>query len=397
MLLPMNRAILALALFAAALVPVSCGFGRRAPQRPYVPVQLPVSSTRQEVLDFARHIADAINSGDPSALDDAIDYDALGRRATDGLINGDRVRRNLFANGAGVIRFGRAMVEQTAKGAQLNFIGLYWNGARPRLFYRFDLPSGINYFEFYVGQNETGRPCIVDIQNHMDGELISTRIRRVVGDPRALVAFLPGAGPTLGLALDTLNKLQVEGLNQSVLDYCATLPEDLRNDKAVMVRRVISAKMIDSGQYHQALRSMHEVFAGDHSCDLLFVDLFTIEHQWDSVLAAIDGIDSSVGRDPHLDLLRVNLLVAQKEYDEASKCVFRYMAHDSTSSKPWLALVDIYVGEKRYAAAAAALDTLSRRFDITFDTGQLEGLEGFGGFIASPEYRAWKKRRQPAG
>lgn len=371
----------------------SCQFGCHFGTSENVePPQAPIPrADYQKALSFSRDIAETINRGDASLLNQAMDAAALVRRATAGLADAATLQSQLEQQDIGVLQVGSQLVSSVSQGAKLKFLGLNWNGGRAKSSYLVDLPSGMNYIIFYLTEDSTGSIRIVDIFDYVSAEITSTRLRRLVAG-RSSVGFSIRrmSEPTVGAAVDSMLKLAGAGSRQEAIKYSEQLPSAIRDDKFVAVQRILIGKSIGEDEYQAALRRMYKLFAGDPECDLIFIDLFFADRQVDSAQRAINRIDSAVGGDPYLNSLRAKAEMLSNNYDGARKYLRRYITQDSTSPEPWFGLTSIAVKQGKFSEVVRLMDTLRARFDFHFDPKRFANNPEYAGFLASPEFKAWE-------
>lgn len=358
-----------------------------------------------EVVALARQLEVAIKKGDAASAQDTLDIDALLDREMAGVsapaeyAAGFRsgVRRNLSL---------MTDIIESAKGGTYRFLRVRQvNGQTRALFRLLGAEGGVNYHDWIVGTDARGRVRFQDAYVAMTGEEISQTLRRVyiIGAVQAhptLLGKLTGADKQYAANLSSVVQIirDVQGGNYSAaLTSYQSLPQDLRENKSMMVLRLAAASRLQDQRpqdYNAAMSEFRRLFPHDACLDLVCLDQLIQAGAYPEARRSIDRIEAFTGQDAYLDTIRgnvyrlqggsANLAAAQREYNKA-------IAADPTLHQPYWGLVNISLQSKDFDRTAELLDRIQR--ELHAGIADLEKLPAYAEFVKSDAYRKWKAAR----
>ena len=356
----------------------------------------------EEYMELAQSIDLSINSGDPSYYDQAIEMQAFYRR-----IVGGESRSGLdymgFVNivppGLGL---GEAICGQIEGGGSYKPLMVHSVDGRARLLVRMLSAKGeLNYHDLILGGTPGLRPKIVDVYNYATGELFSTTIRRG--------AYRPGSGPFARLArlargeesgtapyvaADSLRRLHARGESDRALEYYRELPERLKKEKLVLHARLQVAREHGGDEYRRAMLDYQRFHPDDPSLNLVLIDHYYEQKQYDRLFAAIDRLDSSVDRDPYLAYMRGVIHREAGDTASAKKWARRAIAGDKTMAFPYWLLMECALLEQDHAGVMNLLDGLHEHCNVNIDELGIDQHPRFTEFAASGVWVGRGKRQR---
>lgn len=358
-----------------------------------------------EVVALARQLEVAINKGDVASAQDTLDVDALL----------DRVMAGVSAPVAFAAAFRSAThrnlslmpdVIKTAKGGTYRFLRVRQINGQTRVLYRLlDAGGGVNYHDWIVVTDARGRVRFQDVYFALTGEDLSQSFRRVYiisavqGNPTFLDK-LTGADKQYAANLSTVFQMgrDVQGGNYSAaLTSYQSLPQDLRENKSIMMMRLAAVSKLQDRQpqeYNAAMSDFRRLFPHDACLDLVCLDQLVEAGAYAEARRSIDRIEAFTGQDAYLDALRANMYrlqggsanisAAQREFDKA-------IAAEPTLHEPYWGLVNLSLQNKDFDRTAELLDRIQRELHVGI--ADLEKLPTYAEFVKSDAYRKWKAAR----
>jgi predicted Zn-dependent protease len=109
-----------------------------------------------------------------------------------------------------------------------------------------------------------------------------------------------------------------------------------------------------------------------------------------TVMKMIDRLDQRVN-DPYLQYLRGSVMLDKGDRKAAVGHFKAAIAGEPTLALAHWVLIGLSLQDKQYKDTARYLDAIER--DTSVELSDLGGLEQYAGFVKSPEYKAWKKKR----
>ena len=358
-----------------------------------------------EVVALARQLEVAINKGDVASARDTLDVDALLDRVMAGVsapadyAAGYRsaAHQNLPLM-TGIIR--------TAKGGTYRFLRVRQiNGQTRALCRLLAAGGGVNYYDWIVGTDAHGHVRFQDVYVAMGGEEVSQSLRRfyIMGAVQAnptLLDKLTGADKQYAANFSTVLQMtrDVQGGNYSAaLTSYQSLPQDLRENKAVMALRLAASSKLQSQrpqEYNATMSEFRRLFPHDACLDLVCLDQLVSSGAYPEARRSIDRIEAFTGQDAYLDTFRAhtyelqggsaNLSAAEKEYNKA-------IAAEPTLHEPYWGLVNLSLQNKDFDRTAELLNRIQRELHVRM--ADLEKLPAYAEFVKSDAYRKWKAAR----
>lgn len=251
--------------------------------------------------------------------------------------------------------------------------------------------GGFNYHDYVVVKRE-GKVRAVDVHLLLLAEPMSRSVRRAVlplavDANQGVLARLNPAENSYCKHLDTIRKM-IKGRDpREVLAAYRQLPDDLKDDKNLLMMRLQAASTAVEGDepFLAAMNDYQRVFPDDPSAQIVSIDYSFLKKRYAEALDAIRSLEQSVGPDPHLAVLRATAFMDLGQPDRA-----RAEVEHALLEEPDLAealglgiLLDLHFGDD--GAALAKVDEGRRR---KVDLSSVE---------KNPAFAALVLRRAPSG
>ncbi len=271
-----------------------------------------------------------------------------------------------------------------------------------RAWFRFLSDEGINYHRMELVADAAGTPRVLDIYVAMTGQNISDTLRALVipiiaSQDKNVARKLTSGEQALVTHLEKLNALNQahkSGDSEQALKIYNSLPKAMREMKQLMSLRIMVVYQLllqdeekHTDTYAQAARDYEKLFPEDPSLPLVMLDYWTTQKRWDQAMQSIDQLEKSVGSDFYLDQLRGNVELGRGRIVKAEALFEKVRTTDPSLNDPYYSLIDITVARKQYDKTLEEL----KRFEQASGIGLigLDQVEGYEGFVASPEYKKW--------
>lgn len=412
-----NRYCLLPALLALSYMSIAPGCARKSPSpsssRPS-PEDLAPGATasdhwatpsEDECREFAGTLERLVAEGDRRAINRCIDWDQLLGRTTN---NAGAAQRTIteFTSGAksalgGEGAFAGVISRQVSQGASYTFLHTAQRDGRPCVRFRLlNLQSGVNYHDYILTKDPHNEIKAIDIYVFAAGEFLSQTMRQpflqlVAHEDRSIVQKLTKEDADLLKHMETLNSMATAMREQrftDVLKAYDTLPESVQLMKGTLILRMAAATQVDSAEYMSSLQTLMKHYPNDACADLMSIDYFLLNEQYDKAVDCVARVDKAVEGDPYLHVLVGGIRSLQQQWDTARAAYESAIEEDPD-------LIDAYHGvllatakQQQFDDTVKYLDELSRRFNQELE--DLATIPEFAEFIKSPQYEQWKKSRQ---
>lgn len=352
-------------------------------------------------LAFAQAVEKGINARDGSALDAHIDKDAIFKKSTDGVqVPADFAAGFKKGLQQGALGFGKQLIETFNEESSFTLLRARVIKGVPRALFRAISTRGLNYLDLELSKDAKGQVRVVDIYPYVAGEFISDTLRRAYISAAAdanqgLVDRLMGKEQTYLKNLPRLQAMQQAfqaGKHEEVLRLYGQLPASFKNEKVALLIRLQSAAAlsVEGEAYAQAIADYEKALPNDPSVELVSFDGYLLRKDHAGAIRAMDKLDRRV-RDPYLSVLRGNVMLDKGDTAEARRhYVAAITAEPSLLVGHW-SLIGLALQEKKYKEVGEGLDGIEATGLVQLN--DLETVAEYEGFVKSPEYKAWKKRR----
>ena len=357
-----------------------------------------------EYREFVEELSKTMNAREPAFFQDHLNLEELVARALRGIPTDPEISAGLLKGISEDGNLPNAIMR--ALGDKGSYLPLWvrTSKGRTRAMMRMVTSEGaLNYHELLLVKDASGRVESTDIYVFVSGELMSQTLRRgalnvLASQKKSVVSRLLEGDQGYLKHIDTigaLNRANLNGDYQQVINLYAKLPAKLQADKSLSIARIQAAMHIDEKLYLTALDDFAKQFPNDPSSDLMLIDATFLRKDFDKCLATVESLNKRVGGDPYLDSFRANVALVQGKTDEARKYFEAMVAGAPGVVQPYFALVDISMTQKDFAETARLMTFLENEEGIRFPD-DLSDTPVFAEFSKSPEYAAWQeKRRKP--
>ena len=353
----------------------------------------------EQALAFGRKVEETIAKGDPSYLDGSFHARIFFDRVTQGIEAPEGYEEGFRRGALDADPLGVRLVENIQRtGGTLAFLRILPDEP-PRALFRLVSDEGLNYHAFELQRGPKSRIVWADVYIYASAEFFSETLRRVYLESVAesgvgLVDRLLGQDRDF---LDHLAEIREfgaharQGAHAEALRVYKSLPESVRLSKAMLLLRIHVAGEVDTEEHLAALADFERCFPDSPALQLLLVDRHILHGEWDKALALTDAIDSLVGGDLYLDLMRAAIHSNRGDYSKAKALVESVVERDPRlEEEACYTLADAALLAEDHRTTAKMLIRLEKKFGVEWE--DLTLYEEFAGFVRSPEYAKWRER-----
>lgn len=336
----------------------------------------PAPLTEAQVTEFARQLADSLNAKQPEVFDAAMDGRALFDLAIKGLEISAKVRDEMWSGFEPATRtYGKSFVTQLQDGGHYRFIRARLVNGQWKSLFRMTTKAGLNYHDMYLTADADGKVRICDFDVAVIGGSASGTIRRmilpgVVSANRSKLQRLIGSESEYVKHYDAIFAMQEAGQKGQFADALKryqALPVQVQHDQTLMVMGATYAIRIgNTDLYVQMLQNYAKLFPKAANADLLSIDAYFLQKQWDKVLVAVDRLDKKLGGDPYLDTYRASVAIQKNESDKAAKLLEKVVVSDPTLPDAYYSLIDIAIAAKQWDQVTRWVVAVRKDAGMTF-------------------------------
>lgn len=357
---------------------------------------------------WAKSVETTVTAGNPSVLNDTLDVDGLIRRV--GLCIAPELRKEMGDKGWDEFTQGlRESLNEANTGTRIveaatpenpatfTFLRMKPYRGRTTALFRHVMGDGLNYYLFFLEENDQGHIVYTDMYVYLAGETTSSSVCRmtslILNQQLGVLDKLMGKEKerleAFTKILDII-RLNGEGHFQKALDVYNGLPSEVQDEKVVQIARYTSASSLDEKTFTEVSMDILKRFEHDPSLYLLLIDGFTVSEKYEDALRCIDGLDKDLGGDSFLDTYRVPFYSALGQYDKALEASRRLIKDEALVIDGYAAMLDTYINKKDYEKVFDVVEEAKTKAEIVFNLDLLKGDPSYNDFFASEAYKKHK-------
>ena len=240
--------------------------------------------TDEEARQFAKSFEANVKAGNISAVNAAMDWEAIINRATVGCEMSAETYQKYMAAGnremSGPNNPFTRTVNQVTQGGDYRLLHLHKQDGQQRALFRLLLPGGeVNYHDIVLVRQADGRVRGDDMFILLAGEMLSETFRR---------GALPFAAEASKSLLERLtqkesdyvkNIAKVDSLmsharaheGTRVMEIYGQLPDSLKKDKIILIMRLTAVKSLGPEQEDAAIRAFRSAYPHDPALELILI------------------------------------------------------------------------------------------------------------------------------
>lgn len=347
---------------------------------------------------FGKTVEKIVKEGDAPGLAAVIDMDEFGRRMRNSDSPDDLRQYQAFLGG-----MKKSVGPSLMKGLQngeLQFLRVRTVDKDVRAVFRNSMGEELNYVEMVLVKKPDGAVHITDFYMWAMGEYFSETIRvmyqnMLQKDNPAIFKKVFGNGPN---PLESLPKMQEmtkhlnEGRAKEAMDIYNALPKEMKAWKPAKIGRIRAATGLTELHLMEALNDYERVYPKDPALNLLKIIGFRLQLKFDEALKGVDVLETAVGGDPYLDMLRGIIHIEAGRKEQGIVLAQKVAVANPDSMSATLGLLTCQMMAKDFANAVKTVTKFEAAFG--WDDTPVQENPVFMEFLASPEYKAWMAKRK---
>ncbi len=368
---------------------------------PAPPVTEGTPASEAETKEFAAQLEAAAAAKDRAKMHTLLAIEDLAVRCAQDIPLDARQKQGLLQGlrrGAQNNSFANELLDEFGKGAKYQLLRVHTVDGRPRAMFRLITSElGINYHDFILCRSPDGRLGLEDVYVVATGELLSQTLRRLLLPAaaemnRGLLAELRGTDKTflnnLPRVKSMIAAVQAGNAGEAIAIY-RSLPPELRAHKVIALQYIQAAALLGDADYAAAIQEFRRLFPGDPALDLLSIDYFRLNKQFDEAVRCVRNVHAAVGGDPYLRSMEGTLLAEGGKFKEAREASEKAIAEAPKLEDLYWARIDIALRAKDHPDTLNWLKKVVEECDIAI--ADLTAEADYAEFVKSPQHAEWLK------
>jgi hypothetical protein len=260
-----------------------------------------------------------------------------------------------------------------------------------------DQPAGHTYIRLTL--NAKGE--LVDYLDYMAGEWASASVRKFVAITMESGTMLEKVlGVKSADSSKALKHAQAYSAAMQQQDFKAALaelramPKEFQDLLAISTLEVTAAQNIDEPTYRKSLASLAKKFQNDPNVQLILLDHYFFEKQFDAGIKALEIFERQVIEDGATNVLKCTYHDEAGRKDNALASCERATQVEPDFDQGWWGLIVHAIAQGKTAKAVQAMTGYENQFKLKLTEADLKDMDGFAKLKASTEYKAWTKLKR---
>ncbi len=357
----------------------------------------------QDCRSYALQVVKAVGSGNVSTLNSLIDWDSLFRTMMKGLEITAKTREDLTLGLKNALDretgLSGQIIKNSQRGGTFSFLRARENhGCRVvvfRLIQPVEMGGVVSYFEFVPEKSADGKIRATDLFVLSSGEFFSETLRRgvlpvVANESRTFLdKLLTGERdfisdlPKFTQVTEQINR----GKMKEALSLIRGMRPETRKQKVVLLLRLRAALQVDENDYIATLEEYRTLYPKDPGLDLLSIQYYTVKKDFARALECIDRLETALGGDPYLDVIRATINDLEGKHKEARRLARSAIDKEPTLVPAYLELLGVSLLAKDFDDTLAMLKEIDQKLHLQMN--DLTKIKDYADFVKSPQFKRW--------
>lgn len=347
-------------------------------------------------MKFMQHLIDK----DYKAADNMVDMRAYGTKVAKGVFDEESKQRGFLSGFVPSLKktpFTKK-VFAAAEAEQVSYVYL-GTSAKNQPILRMDYESGGHeYIKLILRKTKKGALRIVDFGFASTGALSSTGTANatkylIKPSESILKRLLGGVDPDQGLVnkFKKIAEHRVKGEYQKGYEIIDSFPEELKNQKELILTSINFASGFDESLYRQKLSKFAALYGDDPAHAFMLIDHYYYQQDWSSAINAVEVSKKEWADDAALNVILIQLQLETGSVDEAISTAEYARTLEPESEMVYWSSFSAYLSAEKFDDAVEMLDVLKGTFFYEFTNEEfLQAPENYE-LVQSKAFKAWVK------
>lgn len=354
----------------------------------------------EEAESCGQRLTLALKDSDAEAVGRLVDYELFLDHITGGLKLDSEVKKGFRKGFLERLSQSPAGLFTATLGQRARILKIHRDQGRTKVLVRVLIgtaPAALTYLDLHLTRNAEGEVVIDDFYSYATGERISETLRRTILPVLASMSKTPLQKLVGGSDVMAENFQEIVRMGQSVqagqhkqaIDTFNALPEEVKNQKFVLLLYLQATSEQNESLYKDALTRLRTHFPGDPSMKVHEIDYFLLTRELDKVLPAIEALEEGLGtEDPYLNVMRASACMELEDYDKAAEWARTAIKKEPEVEEGYWSLINISMKHKDYKSVVEGLVGLERFYPNLRDEAGED--PDYAEFLKSPEGKKWQ-------
>lgn len=349
--------------------------------------------------EFAQNLATSINEGNPNYFNEHFDLTGMLDQVIADYETPEDFEMGFVEGVSSSLNVGQELVNSLGALGYYRLLRINNYTEQPVALFRLVSGSDINYHEVFLSPPTSNTIRITDFYPYIGGggQPFSTTLKRLYinaladledGDSylknapvedRAFATYMPKIEEVVALA--SAEKME------EALQLTESLPNVLQRNKMTLMMRMNIANNVSDAAYQKVVQDFNTYHPNDPVSALMQLDFSFEKDSADLTLALIDSLNTKIGGDPYLKVLKAEVFKIKGDTEQAEQLLHQSIAEEPEGEEAYWTLLLLLIETNKYAEAVALFTPMQQQFDL--DPATLISNEDRTALENVPEFQAW--------
>jgi tetratricopeptide (TPR) repeat protein len=312
--------------------------------------------THEEVKQFAKDLEISMEKRDGSFFNEAIDKKELIKRSG---ISDNKSGKGFASGMQQGMDLGTKLVNSFTKGATYKIVKQYEKDNIHHVIFRLYDDGSLNYHDLEL--KRTGSEVkVADMFIYTGGEKFSETIKSLYDQFSGLIDKTTGKEDWIK-SMPKIRGLITKGEYQEAYDLFNTLPPEAKTSKPFRIIYIEICSGLGDEMHKKALDDFQAAFPNEPNMQLVLIDAYFLNKEYDKALNAVNAVDKMIDKDPFLDYYRYLCYNIMDNQEKAKEHLLKVIKYDPDFEGAQLELIATYLEEGNNKAAKPLIEAFQKK------------------------------------
>ncbi len=254
---------------------------------------------------------------------------------------------------------GTTLVNALSKKAIYKIVKQYEKDNIHHVIFRLYDDGSLNYHDLEL-KRSGGEVKIADMFIYTTGEHFSQTLKSLYEQFSGLVEKSTGKEDWIK-AMPKIRTLINKQEYQEAYDLFEALPAEAKKNKAFRIVYIEICSGLGNELHKKSLRDFQAAFPNEPNMQLVLIDAFFLNKEYDKALNAVNAVDKMINKDPFLDYYRYLCYNIMENEEKANEHLMKVIKYDPDFEDAQLELIVTYLQEDNNAAAKPLIEAFQKK------------------------------------
>ena len=189
-----------------------------------------------------------------------------------------------------------------------------------------------------------------------------------------------------------LGELRAQGKAQEIYELVQTFPEELRNQKEILLVSINASLAFDENIYRSELTKLDKLYGQDPRLAFMLIDHYFFQKDWPKAIKALEQSKREWADDGALNVIAAEIQLQNGKMNAALKAVKHAIEKEPESETTYWYALSLYNQADQFDDMVEILSVLTEQFSYEFSVETLSEDPDYNKFAMSEAFKAWSSK-----